>query len=134
MLISYGCRAEVAQHLVDSLGDVDGSLLPVTLAPQVLDHVVVHDRHDEPYAVVFGTPGLLLGVVHEELGILPVDGILGGLRRLALVRLRRGRVAAQEVPGELGPGAAYKGPCQPFLELTGVLEREELEDEALMLR
>lgn len=85
--------------------------------------------------MVLGRPAALVRVVDEKLLRPSVDGILGGLRRLGLVRVRAvRRHARQQVALELSPGPLQRPAAQPVVELARVFEGEELEDEALALQ
>ncbi len=113
-------RAQKRQHLIHRLGDLQTPLLPVTLGPQALEHVVGHDGDDEADVVVLGGPRALVRVVDEVLDVARVDGVLCLLGRLGLVELRGGGVAREEVVDELVPGAADVDAVEPSGGLAGV--------------
>lgn len=79
--------AQVHEHLVDGFGDVESLVLEVGVAPCAFEEIVLDDCGDEANVVILECPSLLVWVVHEELGLLSLDGVLRGLRRLGLVGL-----------------------------------------------
>ena len=91
---------------------------------KLAEHVVGDDANDEAYGVVLGCITILFRVVCQELGRPAVDGLLGRLCHLGLVRLRCLRVTGQEVAAVFMPRAADIGAGQPFLEESCVLEGE----------
>ena len=127
-------RSQKAQNLVDGLGNVEAALLPLVLGPQVLEDVVADNGDDKADVVVLERPADLLGEVDEVLWVARAERVARRLRHLELVGLRGGGGAREEVAAELGPRAAHKGALQPLVELGRVLEGEQLEDEALVLR
>ena len=92
---------------------------------KLAEHVVGDNTNDEAYSVVLGRITIFFRVVCQELGRPAVDGLLGRLCHLGLVRLRCLRVTGQEVAAVFMPRAADIWARQPFLEEGCVLEGED---------
>lgn len=134
LLIHIMRRFEEKQDLIHGLANINVSLLPVRVGPQVGQQRVQNHNGHEADVVVLGRPVALVRVVDEKLLRPRVDGVLGRLRHLGLVRVRPvGRHSRQQVAVELVPRALHRPAAQPLVELAGVLERQQLEDEALPL-
>lgn len=134
LLIHIMRGSQEEQDLVHRPAYFNIPLFPVRVGPQVRQQRVENHNGHEADVVVLGRPAALVRVVDEKLLRPRVDGLLGRLRHPGLVRVRLvGRHAREQVAVELVPRALHRPAAQPLVELAGVLEGKELEDEALPL-